>query len=390
MEIIDGKLCRKILTRKMENDPYELTLYKEIKNVSNSDIPEYKETGKSLGVISINGQIRKDPFHLIYNDETYTYMDDIEELFEVSSLDHIRLCLKTPDVNRVILDHKALTYIGLLCGARHDMVKASELNLDNETTFVELFLVIDDKGHISDILYTHDIEIWDLKRRSDIPSSELVSVYNTDIKSYPRDIVTKIIESYMEDQYSGNDLSKILSIRTSNDIEFEIHNKGKDDAYIIIDKSCIDKLSGDIRKFDITIEFEECCDAEVTIELPHKLFPTKDGLYSKANDDHYSIPITQLIGAIMYHDIFTSMSYNLEKGDVFNWSSYEDIVGIDCPAINLYDGIYIDELLSEKPILKRFYALDRSAFENVWKIYNCDKFEKLWLAYIDKYNIDRL
>lgn len=92
----------------------------------------------------------------------------------------------------------------------------------------------------------------------------------------------------------------------------------------------------------------------------------------------------------MYHDIFTSMSYNLEKGDVFDWGSYEDIVGIDCPAINLYDGIYIDELLSEKPILKRFYALDRSAFENVWKIYNCDKFEKLWLAYIDKYNIDRL
>lgn len=391
MEIINGKLYKEIKNIKSEDKyvVFELTLYKEVVNISNNELPEYKETGKSLGILEVIRDRKPDPFSVIYKGEKYSYMNDAQDVFKLKDIDHVRICFTNGDVKKVLLDHKALTYIGLLCGARHDMAKTSELNISNETTNIELFVMVNNDGNVIDILYTHDIEIWDLKRHSDIEEDELVSLYNTDIRKYPRNIVTKIIEDYLLDEYQGNDLSKVSAVRLDDDIELELV-KRNDETFVIIHEEDLNKLPKNIKKFDVIIEFNDCCDRHVSIELPRKPFPTKEGPYSMNNDNKYVISITELVGAAMYHEIFSAMSYNLEHGDVFDWGSYEDIVGIDCPAINLYDGIYIDLIRSENPIIQRFYAQDRSAYDNVWEIYNCDKFERLWLAYIDTHGIDKM
>lgn len=391
MKIINGKLYKEIKNVKPEDqyDVFELTLYREIVKKNNDEIPEYKETGKSLGILEVIRDRRPDPFSVIYKGEKYSYMDDAQELFKFKDIDHVRICFTNGDVKKVFLDHKALTYIGLLCGARHNMMKTSELNISNETTNIELFVMVNNDGNVIDILYSHDIEIWDLKRYSDINEDELVSVYNTDIRKYPRGIVTKIIENYLLDEYQGNDLSKVSAVRLDDDTELELV-KRNDEMFVIIHEEDLNKLPKNMKKFDVTIEFEECSDRKVSIELPRIPFPTKEGPYSMNNDNKYVISITELVGAVMYHGIFNAMSYNLENGDVFDWGSYEDVVGIDCPAIHLYDGIYVDEVRVENPIIQRFYAQDRSAFDNVWEIYNCDKFERFWLAYIDAYSIDKM
>lgn len=390
MKIINGKLYKEIKNVKPEDKygVFELTLYREIVNKSNDDLPEYKETGKSLGILEVIRDRRPDPFSVIYKGEKYSYMNDAQDLFKFKDIDHVRICFTNGDVKKVFLDHKALTYIGLLCGARHDMAKTSGLNISNETTNIELFVMVDSDGNVIDILYTHDIEIWDLKRHSDINEDELVSVYNTDIRKYPRNIVNKIIEDYLLDEYQGNDLSKVTAVKLDDDTELELV-KRNDEMFVCIHEEDLKRLPNNIKKFDVTIEFEECTE-KVSIELPRRPFPTKEGPYSMNNDNKYAISITELVGAVMYHGIFSAMSYNLEHGDVFDWGSYEDVVGIDCPAINLYDGVYVDEVRVENPIIQRFYAQDRSAFDNVWEIYNCDKFERFWLAYIDAYNIDKM
>lgn len=392
MKIINGKLYKETTIRR-DNDrrtKVELTLYEEVENKTDRDdyIPEYVETGNTLGIINIDGPRFETPDRVYYKDEFYNYLIHVENLFRFGTGDdYIVLYMKNPEIKQVTLDHKALTYISLLCGARHDITKATKLNISDEARDLTVFVIIDDNGSVEDILYS---TIYDKYETHDIQPEEYYSAYNVDIKKYLRNIVNGLIESDLTDKYSNIDLSKLKLAKLGKDIELPIL-KNKDQSAIIITEDAINKLPKGTCRVNLTVEFDDCEDKHLVLELPRRPFPAKDGMYAKNNDASYIIPITEVVGSIMYWETFNSMSYNLEH-EVFDYCYYDDdIIGFDTPGISLEDGVYLDLVPNDSDYLvQRFYAQDRSAYANVWEIYNCDKFERAWIAYINHYSIDKM